>query len=558
MPVVAESGDPTLSGSGASLDIRESDIEDEMTMDDPCRGCLDPLGQTAHTRVGDCKLNPATLPCKRCSGKKKLAHTRVGACRFAPRDCCPDSEGDTNRCQGCDDPSHNHKHTRGPGCVYRPRDGPCRRCDGNRNAAHSRLGQCRLAPREDVGPATPMLSSIGEDDSLEDIPPPATSSARGRCGMLTWACPRRYGQTVADRRVLNVLKPDDLTREQVCDLAVQFIPAVRKVCVVREPHKRLLPSGDGPEYHKHAIFEAERVFAHKNLESKFRAHGMVAYFTFQGEPFCNLLAYVAQERAHKVVSDLDPSPCCYGFAAEEIPAILATMPPVVLKKRTRLTFVELTDICVQHDLTDGVAAMRHAKKLRAEGDTLLYNHLGGLGKKVGETVELVWTMWRADSASSLPRYFHETAPYPLSTFVIPPSVQQWIASDMGRRSLVLSGASNCGKTAFAKAALGRPFWFLPTLDAANSVRILPGHGIVFDEMDLHGLNVDTAKALLDVENDREVVCRFTNGFLPAGVPRVFTTNAGSPQVFLPPPRNDADWEALMRRVTFLRVSERLF
>ena len=46
-------------------------------------------------------------------------------------------------------------------------------------------------------------------------------------------------QTVADRRVLNVLKPDDLTREQVCDLAVQFIPAVRKVCVVREPHKRI-------------------------------------------------------------------------------------------------------------------------------------------------------------------------------------------------------------------------------------------------------------------------------------------------------------------------------
>ena len=129
MPVVAESGDPTLSESDASLDIRESDIEDEMAMDDPCRGCLDPLGQTAHTRVGDCKLNPATLPCKRCSGQRKVAHTRVGACRFAPRDSCPDSDGDTNRCPGCDDPSHNHKHTRVPGCVYRPRDGPCRRCE---------------------------------------------------------------------------------------------------------------------------------------------------------------------------------------------------------------------------------------------------------------------------------------------------------------------------------------------------------------------------------------------------------------------------------------------
>jgi hypothetical protein len=564
----AQAGSPISEEDMLEDLIRDSDIASLGQR--VCPGCEDALGQTPHLREEGCRYYVAPGRCRRCEGHVKFSHSRVGLCRLAqsasPRDHVdiPEageshSDMELPRCPGCDDPSHHTKHTKGPGCVFQPRAGPCKKCAGRDKFAHTRVGDCRFAPR-DVSPQlsqADMVESIGEDDPLEDVPPPSLAKARGRCGMFTWPCPRSWGATLNDRKFLNVLKPDDMSRQSVSQLMVEFVPDVCKAVTAREPHKRRNPVTGEPEYHVHVVFESSTTFAFKNIEEKFRAHGVRGYFTFAGETFASLLSYVAQERAHKVHSDLDPSPFCHGFSSEEIPSILETMPRKPQKKRTKLSFVEFTEVCVDNDLRDSVSTMRHAKKLRLEGDTLFYSHVGTLGAKLDAELDRVWQMWNSDTSSSLPRFFHEHPPYPLSDYVIPEEVASWKAGQMGQRSLVLAGAANCGKTAFAKAILGKPFWFLPTLEATNSVRILPDHAVVFDELCLHSETVDSAKAIMDVENDRHVRARFQNGFLPSGVPRVFTTNVSSLQMFLPHPRNDADWDAMTRRVVFVHVQNTL-
>ena len=57
------------------------------------------------------------------------------------------------------------------------------------------------------------------------------------------------------------------------------------------------------------------------------------------------------------------------------------------------------------------------------------------------------------------------------------------------------------------------------------------------------------------------VCFLTTGlrirFIPAGVKRIVTTNAGGPEELLPPPRKRHDWPAMMRRATFVPISASL-
>ena len=57
------------------------------------------------------------------------------------------------------------------------------------------------------------------------------------------------------------------------------------------------------------------------------------------------------------------------------------------------------------------------------------------------------------------------------------------------------------------------------------------------------------------------VCVLTTGlrerFIPAGVKRIVTTNAGGPEEFLPAPRKRRDWPAMMRRATFVPISASL-
>jgi hypothetical protein len=51
------------------------------------------------------------------------------------------------------------------------------------------------------------------DSSSESDMEPAPASARGRCGLIAWSCPRQFPSTVEERRAANLLLPEDMGKE---------------------------------------------------------------------------------------------------------------------------------------------------------------------------------------------------------------------------------------------------------------------------------------------------------------------------------------------------------
>ena len=120
---------------------------------------------------------------------------------------------------------------------------------------------------------------------------------------------------------------------------------------------------------------------------------------------------------------------------------------------------------------------------------------------------------------------------------------------------------NIGKTELLRAvcvAKGWSYYFVNQIDQLRGARIKPGNAIVFDEANLADEPPEYFKIFAGLKHGQSLSVRYENIYIPAGVPRLISSNADSPTEFLPKPRNANDLEAMLRRCLFVRVAGPLF
>jgi hypothetical protein len=79
-----------------------------------------------------------------------------------------------------------------------------------------------------------------------------------------------------------------------------------------------------------------------------------------------------------------------------------------------------------------------------------------------------------------------------------------------------------------------------------------GEGLLFDEARLHALDIDDAKAWLDLKKNREVAGRNIDGSIPLGTPRAFSTNWGVDEFFPPGWSSPQHRNVFIRRITWVK------
>ena len=169
-----------------------------------------------------------------------------------------------------------------------------------------------------------------------------------------------------------------------------------------------------------------------------------------------------------------------------------------------------------------------------EGNEILYNTLGS-HKNVPELVNKVLQAWHCDSglADNDTVVVSASLKYTLTHFIPLPKIDEklvaWIRGGYKEVVLILSGLGGLGKTGLAKALMaivckGSSFHFLNRVDRLRDTFFTPGQGVVLDEVLMADRSVDDLKALLDLEETRDVNCRNRDGRIPAGCPRILSTN----------------------------------
>ena len=149
----------------------------------------------------------------------------------------------------------------------------------------------------------------------------------------------------------------------------------------------------------------------------------------------------------------------------------------------------------------------------------------------------------------------------MQSFILPPGVESWMESGWKTDALVLYGKGGCGKTEFLRALCvfkGWPYFFINSIDQMRGIRIRKGEAIIFDEVNFTLESPEWFKNFADVRRGHSIKVRYENVFIPAGAPRLLSTNAGSPDEFIPKSRLEFDYEAMLRRCFFVRVTSLLF
>lgn len=126
-----------------------------------------------------------------------------------------------------------------------------------------------------------------------------------------------------------------------------------------------------------------------------------------------------------------------------------------------------------------------------------------------------------------------------------------------RLAVVFTGKSNAGKTAFALAHFKQPY-LISHMDQLKEFNPLEHDGIVFDDMSFRHLPPETCIHLVDLEYDRFIHCRHHTGFLPKGMPRMFTSNKPFMHVFNFDACDEQQDVAIKRRIHHLLVNQALF
>lgn len=126
------------------------------------------------------------------------------------------------------------------------------------------------------------------------------------------------------------------------------------------------------------------------------------------------------------------------------------------------------------------------------------------------------------------------------------SVPQWDRS----KALILHGSSGLGKSSLARSLMPTAL-FVSHMEDLKMFKPGIHEGIIFDDMNWMG-DPETQRGrwsresqihLVDWDNDRSIHCRYHNTTIPAGTPKVFTTNLLPREILL------VHDEAIHRRTT---------
>lgn len=384
-------------------------------------------------------------------------------------------------------------------------------------------------------------SSGGEEESA------ASTSTRGSCGQFVWPCPREYPVDVGERRKQKWLIPADLQKEEMGLLFKDMCtklglgPAILKIHVFDEPHKRYNMQTKKRQRHKHLVFKMASNFAHLKLKKMFMAHGIYGHFSFNLVGYVAYLRYCLCQSAKKLAADLDQQP--WSWPPVPASSLLALceqispqmdarngLPGVRGAKRKLMTFSELADAFVERGVKTERDAWILAKSRKVIGDDTLFNTLGA-ASCVRLLVAKVRAAWDCELMSTGTLV---TKPdYALDCFIPLGSVDarlvKWMKGEWKHKTLVLSGDPGMGKTELGCAmmhatATSTTFHFVNKQDRIKDVLFTPGEGLVYDEACLAENDVDDAKAIVDIVKTRDVACRNKDGCIPSGTPRIFSTN----------------------------------
>lgn len=100
------------------------------------------------------------------------------------------------------------------------------------------------------------------------------------------------------------------------------------------------------------------------------------------------------------------------------------------------------------------------------------------------------------------------------------------------KSIVVIGASGCGKSSWAKRVCEKPALWVRHLDVLRAFR--PGYhkSIIFDEMVFTHLPRETQIQLADQTDESHIHVRYEHAVIPANTQKIFTANR---EVFLDDP-----------------------
>ena len=126
------------------------------------------------------------------------------------------------------------------------------------------------------------------------------------------------------------------------------------------------------------------------------------------------------------------------------------------------------------------------------------------------------------------------------------------------KCLVLTGMSGAGKTELALALHpSNANLLVRSLDDLKNFRQGYHTKIVFDDFSMKDMKMHVCLHMLDIAHTATIKCRYTNATIPAGIPRVFTTNLPLASI-VPVPQRQSETDALHRRVKVVQITANLF
>ena len=127
------------------------------------------------------------------------------------------------------------------------------------------------------------------------------------------------------------------------------------------------------------------------------------------------------------------------------------------------------------------------------------------------------------------------------------------------KTIVLTGPSGMGKTSWALAHFKNPL-LVSTIEDLKQLKDYHD-GVVFDDVNVSHMSVESVIHLLDVKNNRSVRCRYSNARLKKGLNRIFTTNRKltwpNDHIF-PYPESDDHMDAFLARIEIYKVTAPVF
>ena len=415
-----------------------------------------------------------------------------------------------------------------------------------------------------------------EGESSSNADEPADPKARARCGQFVWPCPRQYLADAASRKSRNCLIPADLSNEEAGKMFLQALGKcnqhsnISRLHVFDEPHKKYDKETGQRARHKHFIFKFVRPFAHVRLGHLLAQGGVHGHFSFNLVGYQAYLKYCLVASAHKLAADLDKDPWHWPshvttpqlmqLCQQSVPQMEARNGQPG-KKRTLMTFSEITDAFVEHSVQTCKDAWQLAKARKISGDETLWNTLGAQANVAG-LVHKVLCAWNAENMDS--GSFVAVPDFVLSSFVPLPQIHErlpwWLQGGFKEVTLILEGRGGLGKTEFAcalmHACVGQVgFHFINRLDRLRDISFGPKQGLVFDEACMAERSIDDVKGLVDLSKTRDIVARNADGTIPKQTPRIFSTNWTWDR-FWPKEVGTVEHNtAINRRVLWVRVNE---